>query len=204
MAGVVACYTGTACMPPSGCLDAMANAAPYRGALQDRFDDDRIALGIQGEAALLQTEHWILAAVGWLHAIDGESTASLSGARLLLDQLESCGRVDPLSIGGQFTAIAYHRKTSHLVCIRDLAGSYPLHAGVGDEGKSLYLASDIRQVSAGQRRPLSLNLAALRRMQDCFELPAPATPTTASSSRRPVRPFASRTRPSGGHLTAAS
>ncbi|QKK02948.1 MAG: hypothetical protein HND55_10015 [Pseudomonadota bacterium] len=114
--------------------------------------------------------------MGWLHAIDGESTASLSGARLLLDQLESCGRVDPLSIGGQFTAIAYHRKTSHLVCIRDLAGSYPLHAGVGDEGKSLYLASDIRQVSAGQRRPLSLNLAALRRMQDCFELPAPATP----------------------------
>lgn len=153
----------------------MASAATYRGAVADLFCDDHVALGAQGNASLAISPDFALVACGWLHVL-ASGSAPAPVAQLLLRHQEIHGHIDPLALGGQFSAIVYDRRKRSITVVRDHGGGTPLHGGCSSSGERLWLASDIRQVGAGSEQPLVLDLAALRRLQIDLRLPLPATP----------------------------
>jgi len=156
--------------PQPGLVETMAASAPYRGMLEEVYSDSYATIGVQGHASLIRHSAWVVASSGWAH----RQGRPIPPAEWLLQCVLEDSPVDPLTIGGQFAAIAYNSKTRDLLVVRDHSGACPLHGSLDNTSDLLALASDIRQVAAGTQRALTLKLITLRQMHWRFELPTHA------------------------------
>jgi asparagine synthetase B (glutamine-hydrolysing) len=159
---------------PRDKLLVMSAVSPYRGALRF-FADAELAIGVQAidpDRAFFVSDDWVVAMHGYVHFADrpvGTQSAHTIAERFALE-----GDLLWPKLRGEHAVVVLNRHQRALTIWRDPMNGRFLHH-CQDQSITL-IATEIRQLRAVCRTPLTLSRPVLKLLASSYSLPEPRTP----------------------------